>query len=379
VAPLGKLRARKHRARALAIFDRNRSHHWDWRRLALAAALATLAAIATDETPAMAEPSASAIVESELCKTHWTIGDAWLPYCRNERIGESREHVQRAVIVVHGTNRNARSYFEVLERLAREESRGSETLLFGLQFLTPDDTRALGLPAQYLTWSSDGWKHGLKSTGEPGISSFEVLDRFLSRLIQQNPNLQRITIAGHSAGGQLVQRHALGRKLDVSGWPGQLHYVVTNPGTYMYLTPDRPASTSGCKTTYNDYRYGYDNNRLEYFQGTSPDSLWRNLASQRVSILLGKRDTETAEIDQSCPALSQGKNRFERGKSFHQLTLKHLPAHFSPSDLARFQLHLIPAVGHEFERMWDSRCGRDLLFGRGSCSAAPPPSAAFPI
>lgn len=340
--------------------------------------LATLALTWLLPAAASAE-STVAIGDDELCKYHWTIGDAWLPYCRTERLGETREHVERAIVVIHGKNRNAKSYFDLTERLAGQEGLGRETQIIALQFLTPADIKALGLPAQYLTWTRDGWKHGFKSTNGPQISSFEVLDKLLSRLIVQNPKLKRITIAGHSAGAQFAQRHALGRKLDTSAFQGELHYVVANAGSYMYLTPDRAGPVAGCKKTYNHYRYGYEDNALDYFGGTSPDSLWKNLASARVTVLLGKSDTETADTDRSCPARAQGPNRLERGRNFHRLTLKHLPAHFAASDFARFQLQIVSGVGHDFERMWDSRCGRALIFGRGICVATPPPKAAFPL
>ena len=54
------------------------------------------------------------------------------------------------------------------------------------------------------------------------------------------------------------------------------------------------------------------------------------------------------------------------------------------ADTSRFQLRTVRYVGHDFERMWDSRCGRALLFGNGECPSTPtapphPPRAAFPI
>jgi hypothetical protein len=82
----------------------------------------------------------------------------------------------------------------------------------------------------------------------------------------------------------------------------------------------------------------------------------------------------------------QGKNRFERGKNFYRLTTKTFPDHVPGVVLSRFRLVIIPHVGHEFERMWDSRCGRKLLFGNGECTASeaaarknPAPKAAFPL
>jgi pimeloyl-ACP methyl ester carboxylesterase len=321
---------------------------------------------------------------AELCGMYWTIDADWLPYCRTQRLGELRQTIRRAVVVVHGKNRNAKSYFDAVTRLAREEGHADDTLVIGMQFLTRADAATHRLPANMLYWDTDGWKHGHKALNGSRLSSFEVLDRLLRRLIDQNPNLEQIIIAGHSAGAQFVQKHALGRKLDTSDWKGQLRYVVTNPGTYMYLTRERPEETKACKADYNDYRFGVERNPLEYFVGTSPDSLWKNLAEFPVTILLGDEDTEQEDGDNSCPALAQGKNRFERGKHFYRLTSKELPAHVPGADVSRFQLRTVRYVGHDFQRMWDSRCGRDMLFGKGQCPTMPsalphPPRAAFPI
>lgn len=323
-----------------------------------------------------ADPDHRALAADEVCKTHWTIEEDWLPYCRTQRLGEERTGIRRAVVVIHGKRRNAKSYFDAVNRLATEEGRQDDTLVIALQFLTQADIAANKLSKQVLFWDH-GWKHGTKSVNGPNLSSFEVLDRVLKRLIDQNPNLEQITIAGHSAGAQLAQKHASARRLDTSAWRGHLHYVLTNAGSYMYLTTKRPEAINGCKDDYNDFRYGPEDNRFAYFSGTSPDSLWTKLADHPVSILLGELDTEEPD-DMSCAATAQGKNRLERGKQFHRITLEQRPAHLQ-NNLARFRLHVIPQVGHEFERMWDSRCGRQLLFGDGICSTVPPPKAAFPL
>jgi hypothetical protein len=313
-----------------------------------------------------------------LCKMYWGIGADSLTYCRNERLGELRPAMRRAVVVVHGKNRNAQSYFDAVSRLAAEEGRAKDTLLIAVQFLTRADIVAHQLASNVLYWDREGWKHGMKSVNGSKISSFEVLDQLLERLIEYNPNLEQIVIAGHSAGAQFVQKHAAARRINVSDWKGQLQYVVTNAGTYMYLSGERPASTQACKRDYNNYRYGIEQNRVEYFGGTSPDSLWKKFTEFPVTILLGTEDTEP-DGDRSCPAMAQGPNRFERGKHFHRLTAEALPSRVSGAALSKLRLRVIPHVGHDFERMWDSRCGRDLLFGSGECQSSPPPRAAFPL
>jgi hypothetical protein len=74
--------------------------------------LAMLPLLLTSLASAQGKDSeARPIGPDELCKTHWTIDLDWLPYCRNQRLGELRDTIRRAVIVIHGKQRNAKSYF----------------------------------------------------------------------------------------------------------------------------------------------------------------------------------------------------------------------------------------------------------------------------
>ncbi|HKO91314.1 MAG TPA: hypothetical protein VJU61_09190, partial [Polyangiaceae bacterium] len=67
--------------------------------------LAPLALLLNTSLAAAEENETRAIAGEALCKTHWTIDLDWLPYCRNQRIGELRETIRRAVIVIHGKQR----------------------------------------------------------------------------------------------------------------------------------------------------------------------------------------------------------------------------------------------------------------------------------
>lgn len=116
------------------------------------------------------------------------------------------------------------------------------------------------------------------------------------------------------------------RRLDTSACKGQLSYLVTNAGTYMYLTNERPEDTSARKDDFNDYRYGVEDNELDYFTGTSPDSSWRKLAEYPLTLLLRDQDTEK-EGDQSCPALAQDRaSRRTRVRANVGLALRPRPA-----------------------------------------------------
>jgi hypothetical protein len=91
------------------------------------------------------------------------------------------------------------------------------------------------------------------------FSSFAVYDRILDLIMDKAnsifPNLKRVTIAGHSSGGQIVQRHALFTRVPpppptpsaaitatgkASGSAEvTLRHIVSNPSSFAYLDPRR--------------------------------------------------------------------------------------------------------------------------------------------
>jgi hypothetical protein len=97
------------------------------------------------------------------------------------------------------------------------------------------------------------------------------------------PNLQKITITGHSDGGQFTQRYATGNRKDGTV-SASVNYVIANPGSYLYLDNRRlpkgetcfedgtcmAAFTTNwdpdnaCADSYNSYKYGLDGRTYGY-------------------------------------------------------------------------------------------------------------------
>ncbi len=316
---------------------------------------------------ASVDADSQALGAKDLCPWHLRVDGDWIPYCRNLRLGPRRTHIRRAVIVLHGKNRNAREYYAALERIATAEGALSSTMLLAPQFTTQPDLAQAPRRHQLAYWSRDGWKSGHRALNGQRTSSFEVIDRILKRLVDQNPNLQQIVIAGHSAGAQFAQRHAASRHVDMQALGVPLRYVVANPGSYMYLSRRRPGSTADCPETFNDYMYGADDNAVQYFEGLGLETLKQRFAQHPVHLLLGNRDTDPNDTDSSCEARAQGAHRFERGQQFFaQLSSEQAQA--GPNAITyKTSLHVINDVGHDFSLMFDSKCGRSVLFGDGRC------------
>lgn len=76
------------------------------------------------------------------------------------------------------------------------------------------------------------------------------------------PALKEIVVAGHSGGGQVVQRFALtGHDHPLLNTEGiRLRYVVANPSSYAYFSPQRPVKFDAASCPgFNDWKYGMQN------------------------------------------------------------------------------------------------------------------------
>jgi pimeloyl-ACP methyl ester carboxylesterase len=194
------------------------------------------------------------------------------------------------------------------------------------------------------------------------------------------PNLQTIVLAGHSAGGQLVQRYAVAGKAPET-LPSRLHvrFVIANPSSYAYFSPERPVLDPSarefafalpiktCGGDYDHWKYGL----LEappYLASVDPEHIEQRYIHRDVIYLLGTADTDPnhPELDKSCSGELQGPSRFFRGKAyFRYLQLRH-PELTQPNSPQR--LFFVPGVAHEAERMLNFACGLAALFGSGACS-----------
>ena len=254
--------------------------------------------------------------------------------------------IRHAVIMVHGTNRNAVDYFDYARAAV-----SSDVLVVAPRFETSsDDPRSTELH-----WTNSGWKKGDQSTGSRpwATSSFTVADELLRSLHATFPNLASVVIAGHSGGGQFVQRYA------ATHTDSRHRFVVANPSSYMFLTSDRPASTSGC-SWYNEYQYGLDDlDDVPYVERLGASTLKARYGANDVTYLLGAEDDdpEDSDLDVTCGAQAQGPHRRARGEAFH----KSLADTYGTGIYGRHSLSIVKGVGHSAREMFGSSVGRAAL------------------
>jgi pimeloyl-ACP methyl ester carboxylesterase len=278
--------------------------------------------------------------------------------------------ITRAILVLHGRLRNADVYYRsALTAQAAAGEAGKSTIMIVPQFLAGIDVEAHHLPADTLRWSLEGWEGGAAAEGPQPASSFDALDAILARLADRQlfPNLKQVVVAGHSGGGQVVQRYAIAshgeaalKSDDIS-----IRYVVANPSSYAYFSAERPepqiaASCPG----YNDWKYGMEA-RPPYLAASSPAELEQRYVARHVIYLLGTRDTNPNHpaLDKSCMAEAQGPYRYARGHAY--------AAAMAARDAGtpNHQLWDVPDVGHDGDKMLTSPCGLAALFELPGCAA----------
>ncbi len=283
-----------------------------------------------------------------------------IPYYRSLPLLPN-ELIQRAVLVVHGNQRDAGRYFDRTVASAIAAQRFRDVIVLAPNFRTLEDHPA---PNEHY-WSSHGWKTGDKSRDAGRISSFSVIDELLATLCPKNaavfPNLDTVVIIGHSAGGQFVGRYAAGG----AGCPNsavEVRYVVMNPSSYLYVDGRRKSAVTrrfdrgapGCER-YDEYKYGlHDLNA--YMKQVGVARLRARLFTRRTYYLAGTNDTGTGgSLDDRCEANLQGPNRLRRFENYREY--KSLFPDWTGAVFIS-----VPGVGHDGGKMLASESARRIMF-----------------
>ena len=308
-----------------------------------------------------------------------------IPFYANYDLFATNSTIDKAIVVIHGTNRNADEYFENMEVAAAVVSNLTEnTLIIAPQFLTETDIDFHGLDAEHLYWSSGGWKSGSNSRNEATnprparIPSYAVLDSLLTHLAWQFPNLTSIVLTGHSAGGQVTQRMAatspITEQLCIEEGIG-LRFVVANPSSYVYMdgqrkvansTTDFAIPTNSC-TTYNEWKYGLDD-LFTYPKSVGIPTIRAINEKNTITYLLGENDNNpnSSSLDTDCEANLQGDHRLERGLVY----FNYLQYYYGAAITENHDLVIVPNAGHNNLDMYNSAEGIEVLFERPTTTCA---------
>jgi pimeloyl-ACP methyl ester carboxylesterase len=342
-----------------------------------------LAATAFSSTALAANPAASRsasaavkVVANDRLKVVADGGSGLLPLYVSREWRTELPEIVHAIIIVHGQSRNADDYFYYTQQalvMVAQQYPGliEHTILIAPQFLNESDTAAHSLPPEVLRWHVSAWEGGEPSQAPIHVSSFEALDAILGKLADRKvfPNLKGVIVAGHSGGGQLVQRYAVAGNGDAALVAAgvKIRYVAANPSSYLYFSSERPTVSGGFATPaaacpgYNRWKYGWDQ-APDYVKPGSQAELEKRYAARDVFYLLGGADTDPQQsaLDKTCSGELQGAYRLQRGLNYARYLRGRHPG-------LKHNVWEVEGVGHDGKGMLTSDCGRAAVIGIGTC------------
>jgi len=296
-------------------------------------------------------------------------GPAQAMIYRTYALTEPNTHIRRALIMVHGTLRNADHYFATATGAAFFAKALDDTLIIAPAFHSADPRCGDNLAPHEVSWSctGDSWRSGGAALSDPKLASFDFADAILERLADKRvfPNLKVIVVAGHSAGGQFVNRYEMSSKVaDNLGVP--VEFVVANPSSYAWpvavrLVPEGVGSPGAAALAWKDetpdagftfgpfdkakapdydlWPYGLEKRVGGYTATISDETLRHNLVTRHVTYLLSQVDTlPLGGFDGSPAAMAQGATRRQRGEA--------LVDYLNTVMGARSAVIIVPECGH---------------------------------
>ena len=347
------------------------------------AALMLAGAVAVSAAGAQA-PCTKAVVACERW-VPWNSGPSRSMVYASYPLDQANPRITRALIMVHGAGRNADHYFETSTGAAFLAGALENTIIIAPRFVAARDTAQ----ANEILWpeGQNSWRSGGASPTLPSVTSFDFVDELVRKLANKNvfPNLTRIVIAGHSAGGQFATRYEMANKVHKT--PGvALTYVVANPSSYAWPAAVRPLPTGNADPTAADkealgpngekvnsnFTYGaFDASKapnfdkwpagLEnlggYVANMSADQLKRQLVERPTTYLLGQVDVlPLGGFDSSPNAMAQGPTRRARGEAFYKYVDETMGAHHNAI--------IVPECGHNDRCVFTTDAVFPVIFPR---------------
>src|SRR4029079_12891132 len=152
-----------------------------------------------------ARAAAACTTATERC-TEWVAlgkGPARSLIYRTRSLDARNDNVRRALIMVHGTNRNADHYFSTAVAAAFLAGALDDAVVISPRIASAAGNCKDVLAANEVSWSctGDSWRSGGTAASHPDLTSFDFVDAILKKLANKNifPNLRAIVVAGHSA------------------------------------------------------------------------------------------------------------------------------------------------------------------------------------
>jgi pimeloyl-ACP methyl ester carboxylesterase len=302
---------------------------------------------------------------------------------RSHALTVRNETVTRAFILIHGAGRDADNYFRSAMAAAFLAGALEDTLVISPRMASNDGASCRdALGQDEISWHCNTWRSGGASISHSGVTSFDFVDELLRRVANRTtfPNLKAIVVAGHSAGGQVVNRYEMTNQVhDALGV--KVTYVVSNPSSFAYpdnarptsaafvptanapgyipvIAPDavafRPPGDARNCTTYDQWPYGL-NNRTGYSAKQTDEQIRKQMAGRSTTYLLGELDIlPLGGFDGSCTAMLQGPTRLARGLAFARYAQEKFGAAHA--------VKVVPLCGHNARCIFTSEAALPVIF-----------------
>jgi len=298
-----------------------------------------------------------------------------------------------ALLIMHGFPRDANRSFNAALDAARSAGRLDTTLVIAPLYQVAGDKaqrcRTPGTPAPEpgdALWTCGSWlaaQNSQPGAGNTPINAIAALDALIAHIHQRWPSVRQITLAGFSAGGQMLQRSIGFAQQPPAGV--SLRYVVADPGTWLYFDPLRPqpqragrdvdwaaCSDAGCSYRmqvpeaqscpgYDHWKYGTQ--ALPSYLGSNAVQARERYRQAEIHYLEGALDnhagkgTSYGALDKSCAAMLQGPFRRQRGDGYAAYVNQVLqPPRPQP-------LYTVPGCAHDVACVLPSDAARPALFG----------------
>jgi pimeloyl-ACP methyl ester carboxylesterase len=292
--------------------------------------------------------------------------------------------ITRALIMVHGADRNADHYFATATAAGFLAGALENTVIIAPRFAAGKDT----LQANEVKWpgGGDSWRSGGLSPANPTLSSFDVADEILRKLADKKtfPHLTKIVVTGHSAGGQFATRYEMSNKVDGKLSGVSISYVVANPSSYAWPAPlralpegdanpttaDKEALGDDGEKVHGNFKFGaFDSakapgfdkwpagleQRAGYTAQMSDEQLKKQLVDRPTTYLLGQVDVlPLGGFDSSPQGMAQGPTRRARGEAFFKYVTETLGA--------KHHAVIVPECGHNDRCMFTSETVLPIIF-----------------
>ena len=281
--------------------------------------------------------------------------------------------VEQLWIIVHGSGHNPEDY--LCCSLALSEA--SRNIWIIAPWFQPSGSNSSGLK-----WIDHGpiahtWRYGADAENS-NISSYAVTDDLIKYALAKVPALQRIVVAGHSAGGQYVQRWALLTEVWI---PSMMRAIVANPKSFCWLDARRMFSDGlrlpnqdaiAICPTYNEWEWGLENSTSQHRENGAlvtpyKDAVLTEYTTDQVTARYLSRDVVylSGELDilwnGDCEARMQGDSRKKRSENFFKSLLWQ-------QKIVSHRRLVVKGVDHNHCLMFQSPEGREAFFSSSASS-----------